>query len=92
MQEMEVCDAGEDSDVDGLPIDSDETVEAPVNNSSKGARKQLLLCICTCMLLQEMEGCDIGEDVEVDVVPIDSGMTTQAQVSTCLLPNECANS
>ncbi len=47
MQEMEGCDAGEDSDVDGLPIDSDETVETPVNNSSKGQENS---CYCAYVL------------------------------------------
>ncbi len=31
MQEMEGCDIGEDLDVDGVPTDSDKTVETEVN-------------------------------------------------------------
>ncbi len=32
MQEMDGCDAGDEPDVDGIPTDSDETVETQVNN------------------------------------------------------------
>ncbi len=31
MQEVEGCDIGEDPDVDGVPTDSDKTVETEVN-------------------------------------------------------------
>ncbi len=43
MQEMKGCDIGKDPDVDGVPTDSDKTVETEVNVSVECAKRCIQL-------------------------------------------------